>query len=262
MPLRERNRFYLAAGFAPVHGEKPFDDLGVGRARRAGAPPAAARTASAPAEADADDDLVHPLRMATEYGELALLYTATVFGSPATSLSTRSRSTPSSPPTRQPRTCSAPSRNREETELSRPEGVDPEPFGVPQPVHRGKWRARPLHRRGRGSDRARVARQPDLVVSSSAMSFSASRTAYGKEGTDSFHAKRVAHGGACGKTPGVPQNHRPRPEPTDIGVTKCGCCCRRPDRAGTRRKTATGLASDGRRRDHRGRRPDGPDAGR
>jgi transcriptional regulator with XRE-family HTH domain len=29
VPLRERNRFYLAAGFAPVHPERPFSDLGV-----------------------------------------------------------------------------------------------------------------------------------------------------------------------------------------------------------------------------------------
>jgi hypothetical protein len=28
VPLRERNRFYLAAGFAPVHAERPFADLG------------------------------------------------------------------------------------------------------------------------------------------------------------------------------------------------------------------------------------------
>jgi transcriptional regulator with XRE-family HTH domain len=28
VPLRERNRFYLAAGFAPVHPERPFTDLG------------------------------------------------------------------------------------------------------------------------------------------------------------------------------------------------------------------------------------------
>ena len=28
VPLRERNRFYLAAGFAPVHPERPFADLG------------------------------------------------------------------------------------------------------------------------------------------------------------------------------------------------------------------------------------------
>jgi transcriptional regulator with XRE-family HTH domain len=28
VPLRERNRFYLAAGFAPVHPERPFSDLG------------------------------------------------------------------------------------------------------------------------------------------------------------------------------------------------------------------------------------------
>jgi transcriptional regulator with XRE-family HTH domain len=28
VPLRERNRLYLAAGFAPVHRERPFEDLG------------------------------------------------------------------------------------------------------------------------------------------------------------------------------------------------------------------------------------------
>jgi hypothetical protein len=28
VPLRERNRFHLAAGFAPVHPERPFADLG------------------------------------------------------------------------------------------------------------------------------------------------------------------------------------------------------------------------------------------
>ncbi|MER7243300.1 helix-turn-helix transcriptional regulator [Kribbella sp. NPDC000426] len=28
VPLRERNRFYLAAGFAPAHRERPFTDLG------------------------------------------------------------------------------------------------------------------------------------------------------------------------------------------------------------------------------------------
>lgn len=31
VPLRERNRFYLAAGFAPVHTERPFVDLGAAR---------------------------------------------------------------------------------------------------------------------------------------------------------------------------------------------------------------------------------------
>jgi transcriptional regulator with XRE-family HTH domain len=31
VPLRERNTFYLAAGFAPVHTERPFADLGVVR---------------------------------------------------------------------------------------------------------------------------------------------------------------------------------------------------------------------------------------
>lgn len=32
VPLRERNALYLARGFAPVHAERPFGDLGVARA--------------------------------------------------------------------------------------------------------------------------------------------------------------------------------------------------------------------------------------
>ena len=59
VPLRERNRIYLAAGFA--YG-----------------PPDAAR----PAPDTADQDLVVPLQLRTPYGDLSLLYTATVFGSP------------------------------------------------------------------------------------------------------------------------------------------------------------------------------------
>jgi hypothetical protein len=31
VPLRERNRFYLAAGFAPLHSERPFAGLGAAR---------------------------------------------------------------------------------------------------------------------------------------------------------------------------------------------------------------------------------------
>ncbi|MET9021344.1 helix-turn-helix transcriptional regulator [Actinopolymorpha sp. NPDC004070] len=188
VPLRERNRFHLAAGFAPVYRERPLTDLGAARdAVRAvlagmepnpavavnvhwdllaangamGAflrdlpgelgqapvnilratlhpdglaaqivnlaqwrshvlrrvrrqlertaadglaplltelegygPPAAQSTPtaapapstpstpSAPTDATTADDLVVPLRMTTPYGDLALLYTATVFGSP------------------------------------------------------------------------------------------------------------------------------------------------------------------------------------
>ncbi len=174
VPLRERNRFYLAAGFAPMHGEKPFDDLGAARtavesvltglepnpavavnvrwemlaandsmmaflgdlpAELSGPPlnviratlhpdglapqiqnyeqwrahllrrvrrqlertaadglpelldelsayPSPSRTTMGTTETDAGSDLVQPLRMATTNGELALLYTATVFGSP------------------------------------------------------------------------------------------------------------------------------------------------------------------------------------
>ncbi|HEU5160954.1 MAG TPA: helix-turn-helix transcriptional regulator [Streptosporangiaceae bacterium] len=168
VPLRERNRFYLAAGFAPMHPERPFADLGAAqdavRAVLTGMEPNPAvavnvrwdllaangamraflddlpdelarppvnmlrvtlhpgglaprvlnlaqwrahvlrrvrrqldRTAAdglrellselegygaADSSAPPDQDLVIPLRMATPYGDLALLYTATVFGSP------------------------------------------------------------------------------------------------------------------------------------------------------------------------------------
>ncbi len=179
VPLRERNRFHLAAGFAPAYRERPLTDLGAAqdavRAVLAGMEPNPAvavnvhwdllaaneamgaflrdlpgelgrapvnmlratlhpdglaaqivnlgqwrshvvrrvrrqleRTAAdglaalladlegygppplpspptapaVPADGATADDLVVPLRMATAYGELALLYTATVFGSP------------------------------------------------------------------------------------------------------------------------------------------------------------------------------------
>jgi hypothetical protein len=54
-----------------------------------------------------------------------------------------------------------------------------------------------------------------------------------------FHSQRIAHRGACGKTRVVPQNRRPRPEPTDMGVTKCACRCRRTGRAGTSNRWGT-----------------------
>jgi transcriptional regulator with XRE-family HTH domain len=172
VPLRERNRFYLAAGFAPVHPERPFADLGAAQEavqavlRGMGPNPAVAvnvcwdllaandamrgflsdlpgelggppvnmlratlhpdglasqvrnlgqwrshvlrrvrrqldRTAAdglgdllaelegygapeepGPPPAPADQDLVVPLQLRTPYGDLALLYAATVFGSP------------------------------------------------------------------------------------------------------------------------------------------------------------------------------------
>jgi hypothetical protein len=47
------------------------------------------------------------------------------------------------------------------------------------------------------------------------------------------HSQRIAHWGTCGKTRVVPQNHRPKPEPAEMGVAKCVCCCRRMGRAGT-----------------------------
>ncbi|NES14885.1 MULTISPECIES: helix-turn-helix transcriptional regulator [Micromonospora] len=170
VPLRERNALYLAAGFAPVHPERPFTDLGVARAaveavlaghepnpalavnvrwellaanqamamflqgvpaelrtprvnvlratlhpdglsrrivnlaqwrahvlrrvRRQLARTAAEGLAELLAELESypapepaggaapTEDLVVPLRFTTEYGELALLYTMTMFGSP------------------------------------------------------------------------------------------------------------------------------------------------------------------------------------
>ncbi|MFC9116559.1 MULTISPECIES: helix-turn-helix domain-containing protein [Streptomyces] len=173
VPLRERNPLYLAAGFAPVHGERAFADLGAARAaveavltghepnpalavnvrwellaanrameqflgdvgREPSEPPfnvlkatlrpdgmagrirnlaewrahvlrrvrrQLERTADVglaellaelesypapprtdpPAPAGEANDLVVPLHLASEHGELALLYTTTVFGSP------------------------------------------------------------------------------------------------------------------------------------------------------------------------------------
>ncbi|MFE5207379.1 helix-turn-helix domain-containing protein [Streptomyces sp. NPDC056600] len=176
VPLRERNAFYLAAGFAPVHPERPLADLGAARtaveavlaghapnpalavnarwellaanpaarsflgditgeparapfnvlratlhpdglARRIrnldqwrghvlrrvrrqlqrtadpalaellaeleGYPaPAGAESGPAHAEAGPECDLVTPLRLASAHGDLSLLYTVTVFGSP------------------------------------------------------------------------------------------------------------------------------------------------------------------------------------
>lgn len=172
VPLRERNRLYLAAGFAPVHSERPFADLGAAKeavqAVLAGTQPnpaaavnvrwellaanRAMRTflrglsgrlarrpvnmlrvtlhpdglarqvrnleqwrahvlrrvrrqlertaadglrellselegygpspASTPSSVRADQELVVPLQLTTAYGDLTLLYTATVFGAP------------------------------------------------------------------------------------------------------------------------------------------------------------------------------------
>ncbi|MFE5797641.1 multiprotein-bridging factor 1 family protein [Streptomyces sp. NPDC056503] len=89
VPLRERNAFYLAAGFAPAHPERAFADLAELESfpapeGRDGVPPASpglahARRADGAVHAD---DLVVPPRLATEQGELSLLYTTTVFGSP------------------------------------------------------------------------------------------------------------------------------------------------------------------------------------
>jgi transcriptional regulator with XRE-family HTH domain len=174
VPLRERNAFHLAAGFAPPHTERAFEDLGQAREavravltglepnpalavdvgwelldanaaaraflvdlpahltgpplnvlratlhpdglaprivnlaqwrrqvlrrvrrqwERTAAPaladlyeelagyPAPPDAGRSEAEARPDNDLVLPMRLITEYGELALLYTTTVFGSP------------------------------------------------------------------------------------------------------------------------------------------------------------------------------------
>src|SRR5262249_20228193 len=54
----------------------------------------------------------------------------------------------------------------------------------------------------------------------------------GKKSITPSHFKYIAHRGTCGKTRVVPQNRRPRPEPTEMGVAKCVCCpppgCQRP----------------------------------
>src|SRR6202022_1608657 len=38
------------------------------------------------------------------------------------------------------------------------------------------------------------------------------------------HFQIIAQRGTCGKARGVPQDHRPTPEPAETGVTKCVCC--------------------------------------
>ena len=48
-----------------------------------------------------------------------------------------------------------------------------------------------------------------------------------------FHFQCIPHRGTCGKPLVVPHNRRPKLEPTEMGVVKCGCCCRRMGRAGT-----------------------------
>ena len=47
-----------------------------------------------------------------------------------------------------------------------------------------------------------------------------------------FHFQYIAHQGACRKTRVVPHNRWSRPEPTEMGVANCVCCCRRVTRAG------------------------------
>ena len=48
-----------------------------------------------------------------------------------------------------------------------------------------------------------------------------------------LRSQRIAHRGPCGKAPVVPQNRRPRPEPTGRGVAQCACCRGRIGRAET-----------------------------
>ena len=53
-----------------------------------------------------------------------------------------------------------------------------------------------------------------------------------RRGATPFHSQHIAHRGSCGKTRVVPQNCQPRPEPAEMGVAKCACCCRRLGRVG------------------------------
>ena len=43
---------------------------------------------------------------------------------------------------------------------------------------------------------------------------------------DPFYFQYIAHRGACGKPRVVPHTGGQRPEPTDMRVTTCVCCCR------------------------------------
>jgi hypothetical protein len=55
----------------------------------------------------------------------------------------------------------------------------------------------------------------------------------GKEVTHHFPFSIYPAQGACGKPRVMPHNRRLRQEPTEMGVAKCVCCCRRMGRAGT-----------------------------
>ena len=56
-----------------------------------------------------------------------------------------------------------------------------------------------------------VRRHAATPASRAGLSVTADDTAKG--GAEPLHSQRIAHPGACGKTPVVPQNRRPRPEP-------------------------------------------------
>ena len=70
-----------------------------------------------------------------------------------------------------------------------------------------------------------------------------------------LHFQPIAHRGACGKTRVVPHNRWPGPEPAEMGVAKCVCCCRRTgargrrnhwqdSRCGCRHRTYPGFGAD------------------
>lgn len=64
-----------------------------------------------------------------------------------------------------------------------------------------------------------VRRHAATPASRAGLSVTADDTAKG--GAEPLHSQRIAHPGACGKAPAVPENRRPRPEPTEMGVAEC-----------------------------------------
>ena len=85
-------------------------------------------------------------------------------------------------------------------------------------------------------ERRRRVRHRSLAVRAAAASSRACPSTAdnkGKEVTHSFPFQFYSAQGACGKPRVVPHNRRLRPEPTEMGVAKCVCCCRRMGRAWT-----------------------------
>ncbi len=86
VPLRERNGMLLAAGFAPVYGERSLGDAEMAAARQAidivlrGHEPYPASDGAG--SVHELGGVLIPLRLASPVGDLSFLTTTTVFGTP------------------------------------------------------------------------------------------------------------------------------------------------------------------------------------